>query len=108
MKPGAAVATTWYGGRSGSSAPNASGVSAGIDMSLYLVGRLWGPGVARTVQKGIEYFPEPPYQEPSLRCRRTRKSEPLVYQSMSPKYFKPPATPIRSGAATQSARTAVT
>jgi transcriptional regulator GlxA family with amidase domain len=41
----------------------ASGVSAGIDMSLYLVGRLWGPGVARTVQKGIEYFPEPPYQD---------------------------------------------
>ena len=41
----------------------ASGVSAGIDMSLYVVGRLWGPEVARTVQKGIEYFPEPPYQD---------------------------------------------
>ena len=41
----------------------ASGVSAGIDMSLYLVGRLWGPEVARRVQKGIEYFPEPPYQD---------------------------------------------
>lgn len=41
----------------------AAGVSAGIDMALYLVGRLWGPQLARRVQKGIEYFPEPPYAE---------------------------------------------
>ena len=41
----------------------ASGVSAGIDMALYLVGRLWGPEIARRVQKGIEYFPAPPYAE---------------------------------------------
>jgi transcriptional regulator GlxA family with amidase domain len=41
----------------------AAGVSAGIDMSLYLVGRFWGPEVARFVQKGIEYFPAPPYPD---------------------------------------------
>ena len=41
----------------------AAGVSAGIDMSLYLAGRFWGPEVARFVQKGIEYFPAPPYQD---------------------------------------------
>jgi transcriptional regulator GlxA family with amidase domain len=41
----------------------ASGVSAGIDMALYLVGRLWGPETARRVQKGIEYFPAPPYAD---------------------------------------------
>ena len=41
----------------------ASGVSAGIDMALYLVGRLWGPPVARSVQKAIEYFPDPPYAD---------------------------------------------
>jgi transcriptional regulator GlxA family with amidase domain len=41
----------------------AAGVSAGIDLSLFLVGRLWGPDVARSVQKGIEYFPDPPYQD---------------------------------------------
>lgn len=40
-----------------------SGVSAGIDMALYLVGRLWGPEMARKVQKGIEYFPAPPYAD---------------------------------------------
>ena len=41
----------------------ASGVSAGIDMSLYLVGRLWSPELARLVQQRIEYFPQPPYQD---------------------------------------------
>lgn len=40
---------------------SAAGVSAGIDMSLYLVGQLWGEETARRVQKGIEYFPAPPY-----------------------------------------------
>jgi transcriptional regulator GlxA family with amidase domain len=37
-----------------------AGVSAGIDMALYVVGRLWGDQVAREVQKGVEYFPDPP------------------------------------------------
>ena len=41
----------------------ASGVSAGIDMTLHLVGRLWGPDTARRVQKAIEYFPAPPYAD---------------------------------------------
>ena len=39
-----------------------AGVSAGIDMSLYLVGQLWGVETARAVQKAMEYYPEPPYQ----------------------------------------------
>lgn len=38
-----------------------AGVSAGIDMSLWLVGQLFDPDFAREVQKGIEYFPAPPY-----------------------------------------------
>ena len=41
----------------------ASGVSAGIDMALHVVGRLWSPEVARKVQLGMEYFPDPPYQD---------------------------------------------
>lgn len=40
-----------------------AGVSAGLDMALYLVGRLWSPETARRVQKGVEYFPDPPYRE---------------------------------------------
>lgn len=38
----------------------ASGVSAGIDMALHLVGRFAGAERAREVQKIIEYYPQPP------------------------------------------------
>ena len=38
----------------------AAGVSAGIDMALYLVGKLAGDKTARAVQFGIEYDPAPP------------------------------------------------
>ena len=44
----------------------ASGVSAGIDMSLYVIGKLWNPELARQVQKGIEYFPQPPYSDVAI------------------------------------------
>lgn len=39
----------------------AAGVSAGIDMALWLTGQLHGPDFARAVQKGMEYDPVPPY-----------------------------------------------
>jgi transcriptional regulator GlxA family with amidase domain len=39
----------------------AAGVSAGIDMALWLVGQRDGVQVARDVQRGIEYDPAPPY-----------------------------------------------
>jgi transcriptional regulator GlxA family with amidase domain len=38
-----------------------AGVSAGIDMALWLAGQIWGEEFARKVQKQIEYFPQPPY-----------------------------------------------
>jgi transcriptional regulator GlxA family with amidase domain len=38
-----------------------AGVSAGIDMSLWLVGQTDSPEFARHVQKRIEYDPAPPY-----------------------------------------------
>lgn len=38
-----------------------AGVSAGIDMALWLVGQLHSPEVARQVQRGIQYEPAPPY-----------------------------------------------
>ncbi|MBV9692667.1 MAG: DJ-1/PfpI family protein [Alphaproteobacteria bacterium] len=40
----------------------AAGVSAGIDMALWLVGEWHGAEFARTVQRGMEYDPAPPYQ----------------------------------------------
>ena len=39
----------------------AAGVSAGIDMALWLVGQLHSPEVARRVQRYIQYDPSPPY-----------------------------------------------
>jgi len=39
----------------------AAGVSAGIDMSLWVVGQLWGVQHARNTQRFMEYDPAPPY-----------------------------------------------
>jgi transcriptional regulator GlxA family with amidase domain len=39
----------------------AAGVSAGIDMALWLCGQLWGVEVARQTQRAMEYDPAPPY-----------------------------------------------
>jgi len=39
----------------------AAGVSAGIDMALWLTGQLFGPGHARQTQRFMQYDPAPPY-----------------------------------------------
>jgi transcriptional regulator GlxA family with amidase domain len=39
----------------------AAGVSAGIDMALWLVGQLRTPDLSREVRRHIEYSPAPPY-----------------------------------------------
>jgi transcriptional regulator GlxA family with amidase domain len=39
----------------------AAGVSAGIDMALWLIGQLHDPATARMVQRAMEYDPAPPY-----------------------------------------------
>lgn len=38
-----------------------AGVSAGIDMALWLIGQIHSPQFARNVQKAMEYDPAPPY-----------------------------------------------
>jgi transcriptional regulator GlxA family with amidase domain len=43
----------------------AAGVSAGIDMALMLVGRMFDENVAKAVQLGIEYDPAPPFDSGS-------------------------------------------
>jgi transcriptional regulator GlxA family with amidase domain len=40
---------------------SSQGVSAGIDMALWLVGQLHSPEHARTTQRYIQYEPAPPY-----------------------------------------------
>jgi transcriptional regulator GlxA family with amidase domain len=39
----------------------AAGVSAGIDMALWLTGQLHSPEFARAVQRSMDYDPAPPY-----------------------------------------------
>lgn len=41
---------------------SSQGVSAGIDMTLWLVGQLHSPRHARATQRYIQYDPAPPYQ----------------------------------------------
>jgi transcriptional regulator GlxA family with amidase domain len=45
----------------------AAGVSAGIDMALTLVGEIAGEDVAKAIQLGIEYDPQPPFDSGSPR-----------------------------------------
>ncbi|MDE0941387.1 MAG: DJ-1/PfpI family protein [Alphaproteobacteria bacterium] len=40
---------------------SSAGVSAGIDMTLWLIGEMYDPALARTVQRNMEYDPAPPY-----------------------------------------------
>ena len=39
----------------------AAGVSAGIDLALWLTGQIWGVDTARNTQRAMEYDPAPPY-----------------------------------------------
>jgi len=44
----------------------AAGVSAGIDMALFLLGDLMGENVAKLMQLGVEYDPQPPFDSGSV------------------------------------------
>lgn len=45
-----------------------AGVSAGIDMTLWLLGQLTSPAFAREVQAYVEYYPAPPYTSETIRA----------------------------------------
>jgi putative intracellular protease/amidase len=44
----------------------AAGVSSGIDMALWLAAQLVGEDIAKAIQLGIEYDPQPPFDSGSL------------------------------------------
>ena len=44
----------------------AAGVSAGIDMALWLAAQIAGDDVAKAIQLGIEYDPQPPFDSGSV------------------------------------------
>ena len=51
----------------------AAGVSSGIDMALWLAAQIAGDDVARAIQLGIEYDPQPPFDSGS-----TAKADPEI------------------------------
>ena len=53
----------------------AGGVSSGIDLALTLAAHLVGPDVAQTIQLGIEYDPQPPFDAGSARTAPARAVE---------------------------------
>lgn len=58
----------------------AAGVSAGIDMAFVLAEKISGRQVAETLQLGIEYDPEPPFDVGS-----PQKASPLIYEALKKK-----------------------
>jgi transcriptional regulator GlxA family with amidase domain len=55
----------------------AAGVSAGIDMALALAAKISGERVAKSLQLGIEYDPEPPFDSGS-----PKKADPELLESL--------------------------
>lgn len=58
----------------------AAGVSAGIDMALTLAAKISGENVAKALQLGIEYDPEPPFDVGS-----PKKASPELLESLRKK-----------------------
>lgn len=70
----------------------AAGVSAGIDMALWLAGRIAGDDVAKAIQLGIEYDPQPPYDSGS-----TAKADPAIADLVRQLSVDPPAEAVDAG-----------
>jgi transcriptional regulator GlxA family with amidase domain len=60
----------------------AAGVSAGIDMALHLAAQVAGPEVAKAIQLGIEYDPQPPFDSGS-EAKASRETIDLVLAAQS-------------------------
>ncbi|OPY81091.1 MAG: Isonitrile hydratase [Syntrophorhabdus sp. PtaU1.Bin058] len=54
-----------------------AGVSAGIDMALYLVSKVAGDDTAKIIQLGIEYDPKPPFD-----CGSPDKAPPEILEKL--------------------------
>jgi len=60
-----------------------AGVTAGIDLALAIITQLWGPGVARAVQLGIEYDPQPPFAAGSPKTASPEEVQRLLKRTQS-------------------------
>jgi transcriptional regulator GlxA family with amidase domain len=55
----------------------AAGVSAGIDMALALTAKIAGDIVAKRIQLGLEYDPQPPFD-----CGSVAKADPEMVKAL--------------------------
>lgn len=56
----------------------AAGVSAGIDMALYLASKISGDEIAAAIQLAIEYAPEPPFDSGSIQKASQKTSQQAI------------------------------
>jgi putative intracellular protease/amidase len=61
----------------------AAGVSAGIDMALWLAAQIAGDEVAKAIQLGIEYDPQPPFDSGSI-AKASPETKELVRLATAP------------------------
>ncbi|HET6833223.1 MAG TPA: DJ-1/PfpI family protein [Acidimicrobiales bacterium] len=73
-------------GRAGGSGwiVTAAGVSAGIDMALWLAAQIAGDEVAKAIQLGIEYDPQPPFDSGSIAKASSETKELVRLATASP------------------------
>ena len=62
----------------------AAGVSAGIDMALWLAAQIAGDEVAKAIQLGIEYDPQPPFDSGSIAKASSETKELVRLATASP------------------------
>ncbi|MGH9286911.1 MAG: DJ-1/PfpI family protein [Acidimicrobiales bacterium] len=60
----------------------AAGVSAGIDMALWLAAQIAGDEVAKAIQLGIEYDPQPPFDSGSI-AKASPETKELLRQALA-------------------------
>jgi putative intracellular protease/amidase len=63
----------------------AAGVSAGIDMALWLAAQIAGDEVAKAIQLGIEYDPQPPFDSGSIAKASPETKELVRLATASPR-----------------------
>jgi putative intracellular protease/amidase len=55
-----------------------AGVSASIDAAFFLAGQIAGEPIARVIQLGLEYYPDPPFPDPKTVDEASEETKALV------------------------------
>lgn len=74
----------------------AAGVSAGIDLGLWLAGQIAGDAKARAIQLSIEYDPQPPYDSGHM-SKASTSTKALATAMMGKEMVKPAALAASTG-----------